>query len=391
MPTRPRRGRRLDSVDALRGVIMVLMVLDHTRDFFFGGPKPTDLSQSWPALFFTRWITHLCAPGFLLLAGLAVFLAMDRAADERARAERRRFVFKRGLYLALLEITVVRLGWVPDPFYRWTLVQVIWAIGWSMMLLSPLTLLSPRTVGIVGLAIVAGHDLLNGVQPEDLGAWSWLWVILHGKARLYPTPEHIVFINYSIVPWCGLMAVGYGFGSVFTRWRNQPERIAYLGAGVLVLFAVVRGLNGYGNPAPWSEQPTAVGTVMSFLNAQKYPASLSFVAMTSGVLLLLLAAFVRHEPKLASRLGPLITFGRVPLFFYLAHLFMLRALSIAVAYALVGDRAFMRPPDGTGLSPQLGLGAVWLVFALALPFLYGLCRWFDALKARRDDWWLSYV
>jgi uncharacterized membrane protein len=375
------------SIDALRGVVMVLMVLDHSRDFFFGTRiDPTDLAHSSPGLFFTRWITHLCAPGFVLLAGMAVFFAMDRARDDPGPA--RRFLLKRGLYLVVLEITVVRLGWIPDPTYRFTLIQVIWAIGWSMVLLSLVTRAGPTFVGVLGLAIIAGHNLLDAIRPEMFGSASWLWVLVHGRAKLEPLPGRIVYVSYAVLPWFGVMAAGYGFGAIFKRSERRQRDVLAASAAALLAFVLIRGLNGYGNAAPWSGQPSDLGTAMSFLNAEKYPPSLAFVSLTLAVLMLLLALLERLGERVD---GPLVTIGRVPLFFYLAHLFLLRFTSLAAAYARWGLRAFELPPAGTAGSPEYDLWVIWLIWPATVLLLYPACRWFAVVKRRRDDWWLRYL
>ncbi|MDJ0788897.1 MAG: heparan-alpha-glucosaminide N-acetyltransferase domain-containing protein [Myxococcota bacterium] len=385
---------RLDSIDWVRGLVMVLMALDHTRDFVgTSALDPRDLGQ--PALFVTRWVTHFCAPVFVLLAGVSARLQAGRAGRGKSPAEVRRFLWTRGLWLLLLEWTVVRVAWTFDLLPGFLPMQVIWAIGWSMVALAFLVRLPGSVVGGIGLALVAGHNLLDPLSAADLGLpdrLAWLWTVLHGFGPLPASGGVEPFVAYALIPWIGVIACGYGLGAVFTLPATERRRALYaLGAATTALFVFVRAINGYGDPNPWEAQPTGFATLLSFLNCEKYPPSLAFLAMTLGPALLLLAVVDRGVPR---PLRSVVVIGRVPLLYYVAHLFVIHAAAVALS-AWVGDPLGtlldgfhpMNKLPGTGFT----LPVVYAVFAGVVVALYPLCRWFAALKQRRRDWWLSYL
>ena len=377
-------------MDLVRGLVMVVMVLDHTRDFYFGfRVDPTDLGETWPFLFFTRWITHFCAPGFVMLAGASASLY----GRKRTPAERRRFLLTRGLWLVVLELTVVHFGWDPEPEYSFVLLQVIWAIGWSMVLIAPLSGLSPRVLVGIGAAIVVLHGLLDSVHLVSSDAERFLWSVVHEQHAFSPRDGTRVIVAYPLVPWVGVMALGFGLGELYAGEAQRRLRaLVGIGAGAIALFVVIRGLDGYGDPDPWTTQSSAVFTLMSFLNCTKYPPSLDYLLMTLGPILLLLAAFERFA--LPERLARVLeTFGRVPLFFYVVHLYLLSISAASIAYARWGDTAFASPPDGHRGCPEWPLEGAYAAWATAIFLLYWPCRWFAALKERRgkDWWWLSYT
>lgn len=381
------RPTRNHSIDLLRGVVMVVMVLDHARDFFFGmNPNPTDLAHTTPALFATRWITHFCAPVFVFLAGTSAYLYGTR----HGQASVARFLLTRGLWLVALELTVVRLAWIPDPGYHITIIQVIWAIGWSMVALAGISRLGLRATLIVGAVIVAGHDLLDPIDHMKLGAWQPLWSILHARGELEPAPGHAFYISYPVLPWIGVIALGYCAGWLYERPALERRRwLVRLGLGAIALFVLIRLTNWYGDPSRWSVQPRgALYTAFSFLNASKYPPSLSFVLMTLGPALCLLALL--EAAAVPSWLEPIRTYGRTPLLFYVTHLYLLRYVSAPIAFARFGAAAF-KPPPGHAGSPELGLPVAYLAWLCALLLLYPLCRWFAKVKERNRAWWLSYL
>jgi uncharacterized membrane protein len=378
------RAARTESIDVLRGIVMVLMVLDHARDFFWGFRfRATDLAQTTVPLYFTRWLTHFCAPTFVLLAGVSAYLYGQRHGP----ASVSRFLFTRGLWLVLLEVTVVRLCWIPDPGYHITVLQVIWVLGWSMVALAGLHRLPRPLLIAVGAALVAGHNLLDVVDHQKLGALDPLWTILHRGGVLTLAPGHRVFVSYPLLPWIGVMALGFSLGPLFERPAAERRRsFLRLGLGACAAFVALRAINLYGDPTPWTPQARgAVFTALSFLNCQKYPPSLLFVLMTLGPALCLLAVLER-----GVSVRPLIVFGRVPLLFYVSHLVLLRYTSFPIGFARWGGAAF-KPPPGHAGSPELPLWVTYVAWALALLLLYPLCRWFAALKARRRDAWLSYL
>ena len=381
---------RQRAMDLVRGLVMAIMVLDHARDFDFGfRVDPTDLSETWPFLFFTRWITHFCAPGFVLLAGASAYLY----GRKRTARERRRFLLTRGLWLVVLELTVVHFGWDPEPAYSFVLLQVIWAIGWSMVILAPISSLSPRVLVTLGAAMVVLHGLLDPIHVES-GVGRFVWSVVHEQHAFSPREGMRVVVAYPLVPWVGVMAMGFGLGELYTREPALRRRaLIAIGGTAIALFVLIRGLNGYGDPEPWSAQSSPTFTLMSFLNCTKYPPSLDYLLMTLGPLVLLLAALERFElPAIARRV--LETYGRVPLFFYVAHLYVL-SISAATFACLrwgVHDGLASRPEGHHGC-PEWPLEGVYAVWVSVLALLYVPCARFAALKERRakDWWWLSYL
>ena len=379
---------RLDSIDLLRGLVMILMALDHTRDFFTNAHfDPTDLSQTTAALFLTRWVTHFCAPVFTFLAGAGAYLASARG---KTRPQLSRFLLTRGLWLIVLEYTVVWFGITFDFDWHFLPASVLWALGWGMIVLAGLVHLPLPVIAAFAGATIAGHNLFDAVRPDQLGPLGPLWAVLHTRGPLPLTPSVTLGVHYPLVPWIGVMAAGYVFGAVFLL--NRPRRrttMLGLGASLILLFVALRATNFYGDPHPWSPRQDALFTVLSFLNCQKYPPSLLYLLMTLGPALLALPVF-EHS---LGRLGrPLLMFGRVPLFFYLLQWYAAHLLAVVVNAALGRPASWLlggapwNAPQGYGYS----LGVVYLMWIVVLVLLYPPCRWFAALKRRRCDAWLSY-
>jgi uncharacterized membrane protein len=385
---------RLESVDLLRGFVMVVMALDHVRDFFTNVPfDPTDLARTYPALFLTRWITHFCAPVFIFLAGTGAYLFRGRG---RSTQELSWFLFTRGLWLALLEVTWVRcLGWSFNFDFHSVVGAVLWAIGWSMVVLAALVFLPTRIVAVIGIAMIVTHNLFDGVRPEVLGKLGWLWTVLHKGGSLEIAPGWTFIEAYPLIPWIGVMAVGYAFGAIF---REEPARrrrnIFRIGLVLTLAFIAVRFVNIYGDPHPWTLQSRPLFTVFSFLNCHKYPPSLLYLLMTIGPALMLLAWF---DGRQTTILRPLLVFGRVPLFYYLIHLPVIHGLAVVVAWIRYGraDWLYDNPfqTSAKAIPPDNGfdLGIVYLIWILLVLALYPACRWFADLKARRKEAWLSYL
>jgi uncharacterized membrane protein len=385
----PLPGRvRLDSIDLLRGLVMVLMALDHTRDFFAAaGFNPRDVND--PALFLTRWVTHFCAPVFVFLAGTSAFLYGARGRTVR---EVSWFLFTRGLWLVLLELTIVRFAWTFSVFPDLVLLQVIWAIGVSMIVLSGLIHLPRWAIGAIGIAMIAGHNLLDGIQAAQLGQLGWLWQVLHQPALLHPTPDVAVFALYPLIPWMGVMAAGYVLGPVMLLEPAARRRwLIGLGVGVTLGFILLRTANVYGDPAPWALHDEISATALSFLNTEKYPPSALYLAMTLGPALIALAAFEAAKGKLARCF---IVFGRVPLFYYVAHLLLLHTMAVVFAAANNGDVAWLfggLPIEAKSEGYGLSLPGVYLTWLIVVAALYLPCRWFAGVKRRNAAGWLSYL
>ena len=378
-------SRRLDHVDLLRGLVMVIMVLDHVRDYFTAVRfDPTDMTRTDLALFATRWITHYCAPVFVFLAGASAWIAGTR----RSRGQLARLLLSRGLWLILLEVTVISFGWYFST--RWTngaRAQVIWAIGASMVVLAGLVYLPRAAVAAFGLALVVGHNLLDGIAPATFGAFAPLWHVLHVPGPLGIMP---VGVTYPLVPWVGVMALGYAAGPVvFSQAADAPRRTAWAGALMILGFVVLRTLNGYGDPSPRLDNGGPAVLAMSFLNVTKYPPSLLYVLMTLGPALVALPLLRRAKGPVAS---VFVTFGRVPFLFYVAHLYLVHALAVAAGVAQGFPASAIRTlyrhlPDGYGF----GLPVVYLVWLTVVLALYPVCRRYAVLKARGRAWWLSYL
>jgi uncharacterized membrane protein len=386
---------RLESVDLLRGLIMVLMALDHVRGWFSNATfYPLDLDKTNVALFLTRWFTHFCAPGFIFLAGTGAFLSTLRG---KTRRELSWFLLTRGLWIVLLEITYVRcLGWQFNFDYHFLGLSVLWAIGWSMVVLAALVWLPLHWIAIFSVVLIAGHNFFDFVKPEDCGTLRWLWVLLHSPNQIRPAPAYQIGVPYVLVPWMAVMSLGYVVGSLWQRSVNERRKwLLRLGAAMTVLFIFLRATNWYGDPHPWSPQKNAMFTVFSFIHCQKYPPSLLFLLMTLGPLLMLLAWLERGTPRV---LRPALVFGRVPLFYYLLHLPLAHGLAVIVAYFRFGraDWLMANPPlpGQPSIQPPAGNGfdlpVVYLVWILVVLLLYPLCRWFANLKQRRREKWLSY-
>lgn len=380
---------RLESIDVVRGLIMILMALDHTRDFFaIPGQNPTDLGNASAGLFLTRWVTHFCAPVFFLLTGTGAYLALRR----RSRSELAHFLFTRGLWLIFLETVVVRcIAYQFNADYRVTMLLVLWALGWSMIVLSTLVRLPASLVTALGALLIVGHNLFDSVK------WaSPLWSILHSPGFVVSTPNYVVFAAYPLVPWVGVTAVGYGLGQVY-RWSTERRRafLLRLGFGLSLAFLAFRGINAYGDPSHWVRQKTALFTVLSFLNTTKYPPSLLFLLMTLGPAMILLWSVDRATPRL---LRPVLLIGKVPLFYYVLHFMLIHLLAVATCYVRYGSAHWMFESPDLGQYPfsappgwGYSLPVVYLIWTLVVVAMYPLCRWFAALKQRRSDPWLSYL
>lgn len=391
---------RLTSIDVMRGVIMVLMAIDHVRVYSglpAGGPTA--------GIFFTRWVTHFCAPGFVFLAGTSAFFYGRRHPDLS------RHLVIRGIWLVFLELSVLRLAWTFNlDFAHYEMAGVIWCIGWCMIVLGLLVKLPVKWVVAFGALIVAGASLLDPAfgsvtQALSNSAWSGLWKILYvsfygGPIQLGPDGPNLIVL-YSIVPWVGVMALGYGFGTLLTLEPARRNRLSWqIGLGATALFLVLRGINHYGDPRHWhapnlnAEGPPQLPALLSFLNTNKYPASLDFLLMTLGPIIAVLPLLEGARGVLARWLT---VFGRVPFFYYVLHIPLIHALALVVSALRAGQVdpwLFTNHPMGNPSPPDGYTWPLWLlyvVWGVVILMLYFPSRWFGALKARRTEWWLKYL
>ena len=393
-------ARRVEAIDAVRGLVMVIMALDHVRDFIHRGAQsfqPTDLSKTTTLLFFTRWITHLCAPTFMFTAGLGAFLWWQRGGKTRGQLSR--FLLTRGLWLVLLELTVMRLAYNFDFSGQYpVLLLVLWVLGGCMMGLALLVWLPLPVLLGSSVALIAGHNLLDRIAAARFGSAAPLWNLLH-QPGVFKLAGVLFIVGYPLVPWVAVMALGFCFGKLYLMERER-RRSYLIGIGVALTlgFVLVRGLNGYGDPFPWRPQSSGTFTLLSFLNTTKYPPSLDFLLMTLGPCLLLLAWF---EGKALRPTNPLIMFGRVPLFYFVIHFYAAHVAAVLLALFRYGGSAFhfvFNPVPSMGAPQQLypspfgyDLWVAYAVWAAVVLSLYPLCRWFAGVKARRRDWWVSYL
>ena len=367
---------------------MVLMALDHVRVFLSNAQHaPVDLAHTTPALFFTRWVTHFCAPAFFLLAGVGASLSLARG---RKLAQVSRFLLTRGLWLVVLELTLVTFGWgFTFQVIPW-LAGVIWALGWSMVFMAALAWLPRGAIAGIGIALIVLHNTTDALTPAAFGSLGWLWRFLH-----FPDPHAgaLIRIDYPIIPWVGVMAVGYAMGPLFQDSPRRRQRILVgIGVSAVVAFLCLRWLNSYGDPQSWSIQTRDTYTLLSFLRVRKYPPSLAYLLMTLGPLLIALAGLEHARGRVISFF---VTFGKVPLLFYVAHIYLAHLLAVAVACVQGGSARFLITSDGAMARhpPWYGvdLGWVYVGWVLIVIALYPMCRAFAEVKARRRDWWLSYL
>jgi uncharacterized membrane protein len=379
---------RIQSVDALRGLIMIIMALDHVRDFFHSAAsqfQPDDLTRTTTVLFFTRWITHYCAPVFFFTAGIGAYFGLRG----RTKGQLSSFLVKRGLWLVLLELTVLRLGLNFELLHGAILLTILWALGWSMVALGALVWVPTRVLAIVSIAVIALHNLADGISAERFGGAAWVWNIVHQQG-VFAMGTATVVAAYPLIPWIFVMSAGFCFGTIVEL--SEPERRRWMlriGGTLTIAFVVIRAINVYGDLRRWAVVPGM--TVLSFLRVTKQPPSLDFLLMTLGPAILLLAWFGRFT---LAKTNPLVVFGRVPLFYFLCHLFLGHALMIPFALLRYGHAGFLFGPLlGEQYPPGYGYD-LWVVYAVwiaVVGMLYPLCLWFARVKERRRDWWLSYL
>ncbi len=396
---------RIDSIDVLRGIVMVIMALDHVRDYFHkvvveGGDDlatgPTDLATTTPLLFFTRWITHFCAPIFVFLAGTSAFLL----SAKKSKKDLSGFLVKRGIWLLIVEVVIITLGWTFNPLYNVFILQVIWAIGISMIILGLLVQLPFNVIFIIGLIIVFGHNLLDypSINGQLKGGFFPDLLYFSNFSIYNIDGSHLILIVYAFLPWTGVMLLGYCFGKLFRpevnpSWRKKV--LLQLGAGLLGLFILLRFINNYGDPVPWGQHPRGdVFTFLSFMNINKYPPSLDFLCVTIGGGIVMLAFLEGVRNKVADIFR---VYGRVPMFYYIVHIYLIHLLVVigffahgfATSKIVTPNSPFLFRPSEFGYD----LGMVYLIWLFVVIVLYPLCKNYDRYKTAnaKRKWWLSYL
>ena len=394
---------RIMSIDFVRGLVMIIMALDHIRDFFLHVSSatanditldPTNPATTTPALFFTRWITQFCAPTFLLLTGVSAYLY----GEKRSKNDLSMFLLKRGIFLVLVEVIVITLGWTFNPLYNVIILQVIWAIGASMIVMSLLVRLPLKAIFVIGLLIVVGHNIMDtaSISASIKGTLLGDLVYFSNFSVYFFDSNHVMVVVYAFLPWTGVMALGYCLGKWYSKTMDAEKRKKYLlrtGLTLIVLFIALRFLNIYGDPSHWSSQPRgALYTFLSFLNTTKYPPSLLFLCMTIGPMLVLLSISEQWQTKFTAVLN---MFGRVPMFYYILHFYIIHGLLVILFFIqgygaediITPNVPFLFRPPGIGVN-LLGLYGIWIIVIL---ILYPLCKWYDKYKSTHHQWWLKYL
>jgi uncharacterized membrane protein len=383
----PAQRQRIGAVDIVRGGVIVLMALDHVRDWVTDGRvQPENLRHGSFALFATRWVTHFCAPTFFLLAGVGIGILRARGTSPN---EISRFLLVRGVWLLILELIVTPVGWQFGVQLVPAFALVLWALGWSMVIMAVVVHLPPTPIATLSLLTIAGHNLLDRIRPEDFGRFAGVWRILHVPGFAVPG---VLFIAYPLVPWVAVMALGYVLAGVYGRDQKARRRsLLQWGVAASALFVGLRALNGYGDPAPWTTLGSPLMTAASFLNVRKYPPSLDFLLMTLGPALVALSAAERMHGRGARWLA---VYGRVPLFFYVAHIFVAHAAAVLLALVQGGELRRIQVVNNPAAIPAwygLPLAGVYVVWVAVVVALFVPCQWFAAVKNARRGGWLRYL
>lgn len=390
-------SKRIESIDILRGLVMVIMALDHVRDYFhlnaFYSVDPENIETTTPILFFTRFITHFCAPVFIFLAGTSAFLY----GQKRSKVHLSKFLIIRGIWLIFIEIFVMNFLWWFDVTYSFVNLQVIWVIGWCMILLGIAIHLPKKVLLFLGLLIVLGHNGLDGIRYENGNNDAMFWYALHQIGGAFLSPERYIQFTYSILPWSGVIFLGYGFGALYRKGIYLTIRkkwLLYLGVSCVVLFFVLRVINLYGNPYQWEAQETLSKTILSFFKVTKYPASLQYLLITMGPAFLFLYFIENVKNKITHFL---LIFGRVPFFYYIIHVFVIHVIAIIGLLLTSKDWKLMIFTKETFFQGKLkdygyDLWIVYLVWIGIVLLLYPICKRYMIYKAKnKDKWWLSYL
>lgn len=387
--------QRITSIDALRGLVMIIMALDHTREFFHIDAmsfQPEDLTRTNAVLFFTRWVTFFCAPVFMFTAGAAAFFKLNRTQDKKQLSH---FLWTRGLWLILLELTILRFAIFFSLTSSMVLLTILYALGGSMILLALLIHLPIRILSIVSIGIILLHNLFTPISAAQFGPFNWVWNLLYQPGVFLAGPVPF-FVAYPVIPWAAVMAAGFCFGRVYLLPSKERCRIlSFVGWSCIAAFFVLRGINLYGDPVPWSTQIPGAA-ILSFFNCTKYPPSLDFILMTMGPAFLLLSWIDRIQ---FQKNNPLLIFGRTPLFYFLIHFFLIHALTIPFALVRYGSISFLRHPlpslggPSSTYPPDFGY-SLWLVYAVWIAVvvaLYPMCRWYSRIKESNRYRYLRYL
>ena len=390
------KSRRITSIDLLRGFIMIIMALDHVRDYFHADAflyDPLDLNQTSVVLYFTRWITHFCAPIFVLLAGTSAFLSGQRKTKKELAA----FLVKRGIWLIILEETAINFSWFFNPHFSFFIFGVIWVLGLSMICLAALIFLPWKWILAIGLLMVFGHNLLDTVHFNGHNLAGFLWGAIHER-KVFAIGGVNIGEGYQFIPWAGVMAIGYCLGKIFSNGFDASRRkkiLLQLGIGSWILFIILRSINLYGNLNPWTTQTSGVRTFLSFLNITKYPPSLDYLLVTEGFAFI----FMALTENISNRLTKMISvYGRVPMFYYIIHIWLIHLFALILVviqgHPWTDMTAFTSWVDGMSNLKGYGLplAGVYIVWITLVVLLYPLCKKYDRYKSsHKDKWWLSYL
>ncbi|HOY13504.1 MAG TPA: heparan-alpha-glucosaminide N-acetyltransferase domain-containing protein [Saprospiraceae bacterium] len=383
---------RIESIDLLKGLVMVIMALDHVRDYFHFSAfmfDPTDLEQTTIPIYFTRFITHFCAPAFSFLAGLSAFMISKR----KSRSELSRFLLKRGLWLIFIELTIVSFAWHFDPSFTRTGLLVIWSLGVSMIVLAGLIHLPIKFILLFSLVLIFGHNLLDGIDIKD----NIFWSILHQRNTHFIDETHYFGTAFALIPWVAVMSLGYCFGPLYNSTFNADRRKRILngiGLGSIGLFIILSAFNFYGDPVKWTNYGLTIKTMMSILNVTKYPPSLLYLLITLGPSMLFLANTEKLKGKVVNFLS---VFGRVPFFYYILHLYLIHLLAMfAAELSGFGWQSMILLKFVSRVEALKGFGfnlmVVYAIWILVILMLYPICRKFDQYKqTNKEKWWLSYL
>ncbi len=395
--------KRIASLDIVRGIVMVIMALDHVRYYFHETSylSPTNLATTTPILFFTRWITHFCSPTFVMLAGISAFLTSQRLNVGNSGISGNsqsfsRYLFTRGIWLVLVDTILIRYGAGLNSGYTLTGLQVVWAMGWGMVILSAMTKINYKWIGALGLFILLFHNLLDGIRASEWNSewFEFIFDVFLNKGEFMPVQGHVIFAAFPIIPWFGLMAFGYALGAVLKQYEIRAKITFPLGLAMTVAFVLLRGFHLYGEPTTWQHYPDSwTMSLLSFLNCTKNPPSLQFLLMIVGPTLMLWALLDKLDrfPRMGKTLNWLSIFGQVPLFYYIIHIWLIHYTAIGLAYIRWEGIACVPRPNGHECNPGFTLFETYFVWIAVILMLYPVCRAYARIKREEPTWWMTYL